>query len=207
MNWFLRSPASPLLSLAPAPPPPPAHHVKYFLLCSSDIIDWLQIFPVKYFWSVCALNIFYLSGMIEPWPPMWQDGVFYWAQRILDKLSAGSAVTKFRYKLTIEMSPATTSANHRPATWTPDLCWPMRGEELPDDKIMVITGREIMTRSETCRHCDHCTPPPPPPPHRTKLNSPLSLYKQIYSQSLVKYPKRKEQIAETFNVCLQSNPI
>ena len=146
MNWFLRS--LPGLSLAPAP----WHHVKYFLLCSSDIIDWLQIFPVKYFWSVCALNIFYLSGMIEPWPPMWQDGVFYWAQRILDKLSAGSAVTKFRYKLTIEMSPATTSANHRPATWTPDLCWPMRGEELPDDKIMVITGREIMTRSETCRH-------------------------------------------------------
>ena len=27
---------------------------------------------------------------------------------------------------------------------------------MPDDKIMVITGREIMTRSETCRHCDHC---------------------------------------------------
>ena len=99
MNWFLRSPASPR--------PQTSHHVKYFLLCSSDI-DWLQIFPVKYFWSVCALNIFYLSAMIEPWPPVWQDGVFYWAQRILDKLSTGSAVTKFRYKLTIEMSPATS---------------------------------------------------------------------------------------------------
>ena len=67
-------------------------------------IDW----DCKYFWSVCAPNIFYLSAMIEPRPPVWQDGVFYWAQRILDKLSTGSAVTKFRYKLTIEMSPATS---------------------------------------------------------------------------------------------------
>ena len=60
-----------------------------------------------------------------------------------------------------------------------------------------------MTRSETCRHCDDCDHYTPPPPHKNKLNSPLSLYKQIYSQSLVKYPKRKEQIAETFNVSSQ----
>ena len=112
MNWFLRSPASPR--------PQTSHHVKYFLLCSSDI-DWLQIFPVKYFWSVCALNIFYLSAMIELWPPVWRDGVFYWAQRILDKLSAGSAVTKFRYKLTIEMSPATS----HPTSGQHGLTWPV----------------------------------------------------------------------------------
>ena len=83
----------------------------------------------------------------------------------------------------------------------------MGAAQLPDDKIMVITGREIMTRSESCRHSVITPNPPPlPPPPAGKLaelNSPLSLYKQIYSQSLVKYPERKEQIAETFNLSSQ----